>query len=226
MQSYYDEKDQDKVILYSYETCPYSQRVQITLHEKQIEYRKANVTLAPAESWFADISPYGEVPVLSVGGVHIPQSTAINEYLEEAFPQHPLLPADSAERAEARFWISTCDGQLMPACHALIRDRRDEEKQKVNRDRVDLQLIRLSQGLEKHGGPYWLGGQFSLVDATFAPFIERFACYQEVWGARWPAEAAAIRRWWERVKDRESVASTLHDHEFHLEVYRRYDAAP
>lgn len=214
------------VVLYSYETCPYSQRVQIALHEKGVEYRKINVSLAPAEEWFQRISPYGEVPVLKLGEAHIPQSTAINEYLDEAYPGRPLLPADISRRAEARFWISTCDGQLMPACHALIRDRRDEEKQKINRDRVDVQLIRLSKGLEQWGGPYWLGSEFSLVDATFAPFIERYACYQEVWGARWPAEASALRSWWAAVQVRDSVASTLHDHAFHLEVYRRYDAAP
>lgn len=212
--------------IYSYPTCPYSQRVQIVLLEKNIEFEKINVKLAPAEDWFLDVSPYGEVPVLKAGDAYIPQSTAINEFLEDSFPLRPLLPADVAKRAEARFWISTCDGQLMPACHALIRDRRDEEKQKANRDRVDVQLVHLSKAIAKSGGPYWLGSEFSLIDATFAPFIERYACYEEVWGARWPEEASALREWWAVVRDRKSVAATLHDHEFHLEVYRRYDAAP
>lgn len=212
--------------LYSYPRCPYSQRVQIALLEKNLEFKKTDVKLAPAEDWFLAISPYGEVPVLRSGDAHIPQSTAINEYLEERFPAVSLLPAAPAQRAEARFWITTCDGQLMPACHALIRDRRDEEKQKGNRDRAALQLVRLSEAIEKSGGPYWLGDTFSLVDVTFAPFIERYACYEEVWGARWPDEATALRRWWDVVRERKSVAATLHDHEYHMEVYRRYDAAP
>jgi len=212
--------------LYSYPRCPYSQRVQITLLEKNIEFKKTDVKLAPAEDWFLAISPYGEVPVLKAGNAYVPQSTAINEFLEDIAPQIPLLPADPVKRAEARLWITSCDGQLMPACHALIRDRRDEEKQKANRGRLDIQLIRLSKAIEKSGGPYWLGSEFSLVDATFAPFLERYDCYIEVWGARWPDEASALREWWDVVRERKSVAATLHDREYHLEVYRGYDAAP
>jgi len=54
------------------------------------------------------VSPTGKLPVLHHGGNRIPDSLAIMEYLEEAFPPpaHPALwPADRAERARAR-WLA------------------------------------------------------------------------------------------------------------------------
>ena len=214
-----------EIELYTYPKCPYSQRVQIILHEKKIEYTKTSVKLRPAEDWFKKISPFGEVPALKIDNDVIVGSTIINEFLEERFPDNPMLPSALASRANARFWLNTCDNRLMSACHALIRDRRDEQKQVANRDRIDSELIHLNNQIAKSGGPYWMGRDFTLVDATFAPFIERYGCYQEVWGARWPAECTALKEWWDLVQQRESVAATTHDLDFHIDIYRGYDNA-
>ncbi|WP_321324394.1 glutathione S-transferase family protein [uncultured Parasphingorhabdus sp.] len=215
----------NEIELYSFDTCPYSQRVQIVLFEKDIEYLKTNVNLRPADDWFKKISPYGEVPALNYKSSTIVGSTIINEFLEDCFQNVSLLPSDITRRAQARFWINTCDNRLMPACHALIRDRRDAEKQLSNLDQLDAELIHLSDYIEESGGPYWMGDQFSLVDATFAPFIERYVCYQELWGARWPEEASALKDWWVAVQQRESVKVFARDRDFHIDIYRGYEKA-
>src|SRR5690606_11207549 len=103
--------------------------------------------------------------------------------------------------------------------------RRDEEKQVSNRDRVDAELIQLNKVIDQSEGPYWMGRDFTLVDATFAPFIERYGCYQEIWGARWPSECSALKDWWAAVQERGSVASTIHGRDFHIDIYRGYDQA-
>ncbi|MGJ8563093.1 MAG: glutathione S-transferase family protein [Alphaproteobacteria bacterium] len=211
--------------LFSYPTCPFSQRVVIALNEKCLEYKTTYVKLRPAEAWFKKLSPYGEVPAIKHGEVSVAGSTVVNEYIEDVFPQSPLLPSEAAEKAEARFWLSACGNRLLPACHALIRDKHDEAKQRTNRDRLDDELIYLSNAVAKSGGPYWMGADFTLVDATFAPFFERFFCYQEIWGARWPKQASALKGWWDAVQERESVSSTLRERSFHLDIYRGYDEA-
>ncbi len=67
---------------------------------------------APA---FRAINPQGMVPVLVHDGRSITESTVINEYLEDAFPQVPLRPADPFERARMRVWTKYVDEYFCPA---------------------------------------------------------------------------------------------------------------
>ncbi|MDB5777207.1 MAG: maleylacetoacetate isomerase [Herbaspirillum sp.] len=93
--------------LHSYFRSSASYRVRIALNWKGQPYATVPVHLlndggqqhAPA---FAALNPEQLVPVLSDGGQVFTQSLAILEYLEERFPQPPLLPHDIVLRAQAR----------------------------------------------------------------------------------------------------------------------------
>ncbi|MEZ5475577.1 MAG: glutathione S-transferase family protein [Steroidobacteraceae bacterium] len=211
--------------LFTYDTCPYSQRVQITLHGKQLAFTKTLVDVRKTPPWFHDISPYGKVPLLRSGNHYIGESLIINEYLEEKFPDIKLLPESPHERAWARFWIQHCDAKFMSACNRLIADRKDADKQERNRATLDEALLRLESAIGVSNGPYWLGERLSLVDITYAPFFERYECYQALWGARWPQGCEKLGLWREAVAHHPAVATTAHDLEFHMQAYRRYDAA-
>lgn len=78
--------------LYSFAACPYAQRVHIALLEKQLDFELIEIDLFNRPEWFAAISPYGKVPVLRHAGVTVHESTIINQYLDEAFPQPALMP--------------------------------------------------------------------------------------------------------------------------------------
>jgi glutathione S-transferase len=78
------------------------------------------------EPWFVRINPSGQVPVLIHDGLVITESTVINEYVDEAFPDVPLRPSDAYGRARMRVWTKFVDEYFCPALsflgwHAMIR---------------------------------------------------------------------------------------------------------
>ena len=213
--------------LYSYEACPYAQRTQMALAEKGLEFELIEVDLYDRPSWWADLSPYGKVPLLKHGDNVIYESAIVNEYLDEVFPDPPLMPEDALGRAQARVWIDYCDSRFMSACHQLIQDRQDPDKQQGNRDKLrEVFRFMENEGLRKlSDGPFWMGEQLTLVDIQFAPFVERFPCYQDLWDAEWPAECTRLRRWFDSVSQRSSFQTTKHTLEFHMERYRKSQQA-
>ncbi len=94
------------MILYNYPMSSASYRVRIALALKGIEATIVTKQLRRGEQRakdFLEINPQGFVPVLSLDdGRALPQSLAIIEYLDEVYPQPPLLPAAPIERARVR----------------------------------------------------------------------------------------------------------------------------
>jgi maleylacetoacetate isomerase/maleylpyruvate isomerase len=91
--------------LYSYWRSSAAYRVRIALNLKQLEHEIVACDLvagAHRRSDYLDLNPQGLVPALVSEGQVLTQSLAIIEYLEERFPQPPLLPADSPGRARVR----------------------------------------------------------------------------------------------------------------------------
>ena len=94
-----------RTVLHGYWRSGPSYRVRIGLALKGVAYETQAVNLlqgahrAPA---YRALNPQGLVPALEVDGRILTQSSAILEWLEEARPDPPLLPADPFDRAEVR----------------------------------------------------------------------------------------------------------------------------
>ncbi|MDB6046002.1 MAG: maiA [Gammaproteobacteria bacterium] len=93
--------------LYTYFRSSAAFRTRIALNLKGIAYESASVDLRAAASAqrkpaFLAINPQGLVPALEHAGTTIAQSLAIIEYLEETYPEPPLLPNSPADRAHVR----------------------------------------------------------------------------------------------------------------------------
>jgi len=87
-------------------TC--SQKVRLTLHEKDLEFTDTKIDFRAKEHLtpeYLAINPDGVVPSLLHDGVPILDSSVIMEYLDEVFPQVPLSPADPVGRAKMRKWL-------------------------------------------------------------------------------------------------------------------------
>ena len=93
--------------LYGFFRSSASYRARIALSVKGLPYEAVPVDLrAPASVQrspaFLELNPEGLVPVLIDGDTTVTQSLAIIEYLDESYPQPPLLPQSPAQRAQVR----------------------------------------------------------------------------------------------------------------------------
>ena len=95
-----------------------SQKVRLCLTWKGIDLDERVVDLTQFEHlqpWFLALNPNAEVPVLVDAGSVIRESSVINEYLEERYPQPGLLPTDPALRAQVRIWNKYVDANATVA---------------------------------------------------------------------------------------------------------------
>lgn len=97
-------------------TC--SQRVRFVLAQKGLSYSDMRIRLERGEHLapeYLAINPNGLVPALVHNGRAIVDSSVINEYLEELFPEVALIPKDPYERAQMRAWVQYLDEVMTPA---------------------------------------------------------------------------------------------------------------
>jgi maleylacetoacetate isomerase len=91
--------------LYGYFRSSAAFRVRIALNLKKLDYESVAVHLRRGDqrdSDFLGVNPQGLVPALEQDAQRLIQSLAIIEWLDETYPEPPLLPADAAERARVR----------------------------------------------------------------------------------------------------------------------------
>jgi glutathione S-transferase len=96
-----------KLTLYHNRGSTCSQKVRICLAEKGLPWHGHLVDLRAFEQlepWFLALNPQAMVPVLRIDDVVLTESLVINEFLDDAFPDPPLRPADAVARARMREW--------------------------------------------------------------------------------------------------------------------------
>lgn len=103
---------QDTLTLYNFPVSTCSQKVKLTLAEKDLSFTNFEVDWRNEDhlsSWYLAINPNGVVPTLKHGTRIVINSSVINEYLDEVFPNKPLLPREPYARAKVRSWRQYID---------------------------------------------------------------------------------------------------------------------
>jgi glutathione S-transferase len=85
--------------LYQFELSHYCEKIRFILDYKGLAYRKVEVTPGIGQLDLFKMSGQRQVPVLKDGNEVIADSTAIAEYLEQKYPDRPIYPTDSKQRA-------------------------------------------------------------------------------------------------------------------------------
>ena len=144
------------------------------MRAKQVEFDVTYIDLRAKPDWFLKISPHGKVPVLSVDDQPLFESNAIAEFLDETVSPR-LHPDDPIRRARNRAWtdfVPTFASALNGVTYVKSKDELPAAMAAASKA-----LDRLEEALgEERGddGPFFNGPALSLVDAAYAPFLQRF----------------------------------------------------
>jgi glutathione S-transferase len=149
----------------------YHNKVLIALLEKGVPYEEdCTVTPAQTDEYLAR-SPMGKVPYAEVDGARLCESEVILEYLEDAYPQKPLLPKEPLSRAKVRELVTVIELHLELVARRLYGavffggTVSDGAKQAADKDLA--KGIRAFKALARFD-PFVAGKEFTLADCAAA----------------------------------------------------------
>ena len=171
--------------LYGYWRSSASYRVRIALAVKGLDYEQVPINLAQGAQGgvgFRLLNPQGLVPYLIDDTAGLNQSLAIIEYLDEVYPNPPLLPADALGRARVRAAALqiACDIHPLNNLRVLryLKVELGQEQDVVDawyRHWVELGFAALEELAEGATGAYLFGDAVTLADVCLVP---------QMWNAR------------------------------------------
>ena len=199
------------ITLYQDTPSSNSDRVKIALAEKGLQWHGVRIRLANREQKkpeFLQLNPYGKIPVLVEEGKVLFESCIINEYLDEKYPEPPLMPKDPYRRGRGRVLI---DYALNYAHEPYWELRGEMRKPEAERNTATVeekrrQLRALLEYLDAAlGDREFFLGDLSLVDIAIIPRMLR----AETYGALPAPSLPRLNNWLERMKKRSSVQAIL-----------------
>jgi len=214
--------------LYFVPASTFAQRTRVVLLEKGIDFEPIEIDFQNKPQDFQQISRYGKVPALKHGDVEIYESAIINEYLEEVFPEPPLLPQAPGDKAIARIWIDYANTRLVPAFNKFLRGKSVEEQEQGRREFLESILYIEEEGLGKLSGNglFWLGENLSLVDISFYPWFERLPLLEHFRHFALPTETVRLQKWWNNLRTLESIKAVENPTSFYIERFAKILGQP
>jgi glutathione S-transferase len=202
-------------ILYHLPLSPFSRKVRLALAEKRIPFDLRIERVWDRRDDFLAMNPACTVPVLQdANGLVLADSYAICEYLDEAYPDMPLLGRTLAERAEVRRLVAWFDQKFnAEVTRNLLHEK--QMKRLLGRGNPDAAAIRAGYANLKPHMDYigwlaetraWLAGaSLSLVDLAAAAHLSALDYIGDV---DWTMSEAA-KDWYARIKSRPSFRPLL-----------------
>ncbi|XP_041986189.1 uncharacterized protein LOC121738292 [Aricia agestis] len=157
--------------LFNTRMCPFAHRIVLALNAKKIDYEIVNIDLMDKPEWFSKKSPFGKVPVFEVEeNVIVTESLIIAQYLDDAYPQHQLLPKDPVMKAQDKV-IAEVSIAIFSLFFKIVKfpDSITEDTVKGYHKALDY----IQAELEKRGTVFLDGNTPGYADYMIWPWFER-----------------------------------------------------
>ena len=185
----------------------YHNKVKLALYEKGVPFDE-ELNWASKDEQTLCCSPLGKVPFLKTGQGALCESQVILEYLEDAFPDRPLLPGDAWQRAKVRELIAFMELHLELVARRLYPQAFFGGK--VSQSLIDATRVELVRNIGAFGrlakfAPYIAGEAFTLADcAAYVHLPLVSAASKAIWNEDLLA-ALPVRDYLKRMRERETV---------------------
>ena len=204
-------------ILYHLPLSPYARKVRMVLAEKRLPFELRVEKVWQRRPEYLELNPAGSVPTLvEDNGLVIPDSGAITEYLDEAYPDTALLGRTIGERVETRRLVAWFDQKFF---NEVVRNLLFEKtmKQSLGQGAPEAAALRTGYANLKPHLTYigwlaenrkWLAGaNLSLADFAAAAMLSSLDFIGDV---DWSLSAPA-KDWYARMKSRPALRAVLAD---------------
>jgi glutathione S-transferase len=197
--------------LYNMNLSNFATKCRIAIYDKGC---KVDITPVPGNDLkspeYLKIYPFGKTPSLDADGTMIGESEVINEYLEEKFPNPPLLPKSPEARAKTRGFTRFHDLYLEPPIRALFgqMNPKTRDQKLVDEKLADIKT-RLDQVEAMLPASGFASGDFSLADCALAPTLFFATNLLPAFGLKALDGRPKIAAYWNHVQTRPSVKKAM-----------------
>lgn len=202
--------------LYHVPLSPYCRKVRLSLAEKKIECELIEEKYWEQDPDFLRRNPAGKIPILKIDGLIMSESAAICEYLEEAYPEVPLMPKDPVGRFEVRRLVGWFDDKFHEEVTSKLVYERvnkkvmkqgypDSKNVKAGSQKIKYHLDYMAWLLDQRR---WLAGDvMTLADFAAAAHLSSLDYISDVdWN-----RSEVVKDWYAKIKSRPAFRSILAD---------------
>jgi maleylacetoacetate isomerase len=168
-----------QAVLYDYYRSSAAYRVRIALNLKGIDYESRPVNLLHSEQRgdeYRALNPQGLVPMLEIDGHRLTQSLSIMVYLDQCFPDHPLMPRDAVDGAHVRAMALTIACDIHPLNNLRVLKYLSGELGLPEQERDAWYIHWIGEGLpalealaRPGAGRFLFGDQPTIADVCLVP---------------------------------------------------------
>ncbi len=197
--------------------CPYCQKVWLYLELAKIPYAVRKVTMfcyGQKEAWYKRIVPSGMLPAVEIDGRLVTESDVILHELDSKFGALSVRIADKKvqpfRRLERRLFGAWCEW--------LCRRNRNSTTESRAAAQFSTVISEVESTLQATPGPYFYGGDISVVDCIFIPYVERMSAslyYYKGYTLRDRDARPSLCDWFDALESRHDYRATQSDFHTH-----------
>ncbi|KAI5637090.1 pyrimidodiazepine synthase [Phthorimaea operculella] len=187
-----------KLRVYNMRFCPFAQRTILALNAKGVDYEVVNINLTDKPEWLPSKSPLGKVPAIEdKENVCIYESLVTVEYLDDVYPQRPLVPKDPLLKAYDKITIEVCS-EIAGMFVRVLKSPESITEDVIAKYQKALSFV--EDQLKSRGAKFLDGSEPGYGDYMIWPWIERIWILQD-YDKNWQFDTQKHKRLVEYIED-------------------------